>query len=159
MAIRRRRKGNMLSSLLMGSAGEIALSSFLLVVGIILIVKGGDWFVDAASWIAEISGLSPLLVGATVVSVATTLPELIVSIIATSRGSMEIAVGNAVGSVVANLGLIMAISLFFMPGKVERKQYSFKSIVLVVAVLNLLLIGWFGGMQEGSHVLTVARKI
>ena len=90
----------MISSFLMGSAGEIALAAVLLAVGIALIVKGGDFFVDAASWIAEVLGLSPLLVGATIVSVATTLPELIVSIIATARGTVEIAVGNAVGSVV-----------------------------------------------------------
>lgn len=142
-----------------GSAGEIALALVLLFVGIALIVKGGDFFVDAASWIAEVSGLPPLLIGATVVSVATTLPELIVSVIATARGSVEIAVGNAVGSVVANLGLIMAISLLFMPGKVRRKDYLFKSAVLVFACLNLLLIGFFGGMQEGKHVLTVGMGI
>ena len=138
-----------------GSAGEIVLALGLLIVGIALIVKGGDFFVDAASWIAEVSGLPQLLIGATVVSVATTLPELIVSIIATAKGSVEIAVGNAVGSVVANLGIIMAISLFFMPGKVRRKDYLFKSAVLVVAVFNLLMIGWFGTMQDGNHVLTV----
>ena len=145
----------MITSFLMGSAGEIALAAVLLAVGIALIVKGGDFFVDAASWIAEVLGISPLIVGATVVSVATTLPELIVSIIATARGTVEIAVGNAVGSVVANLGLIMAISLLFMPGKVDRKQYLFKSIVLLVASLNLLLIGWFGGMMDGNHILSV----
>lgn len=138
-----------------GSAGEIALALVLLFVGIALIVKGGDFFVDAASWIAEVSGLPPLLIGATIVSVATTLPELIVSILATARGSVEIAVGNAVGSVVANLGLIMAISLFFMPGKVKRKDYLFKSSVLVFSVLNLLLIGFFGGMSGGEHVLNI----
>ena len=149
----------MFSSILMGSAGEIALAVFLLAVGIALIVKGGDFFVDAASWIAEVLGISPLLVGATVVSVATTLPELIVSIIATARGTVEIAVGNAVGSVVANLGLIMAISLLFMPGKVNRKQYLFKSIVLLVASLNLLLVGWFGGMKDGNHIMNIGLGI
>ena len=149
----------MISSFLMGSAGEIALAAVLLAVGIALIVKGGDFFVDAASWIAEVLGLSPLLVGATIVSVATTLPELIVSIIATARGTVEIAVGNAVGSVVANLGLIMAISLLFMPGKVDRKQYWFKSVVLLVACLNLLLVGWFGGMADGNHILSVGLGV
>ena len=142
-----------------GSAGEIALALGLLFVGIALIVKGGDFFVDAASWIAEVSGLPQLLIGATVVSVATTLPELIVSIIATAKGSVEIAVGNAVGSVVANLGLIMAISLFFMPGKIKRKDYLFKSAVLVVAVFNLLMIGLFGGMKDGNHILSVGLGI
>ena len=143
----------------MSSEGEIALALVLLALGIALIVKGGDFFVDAASWIAEVSGLPQLLIGATVVSVATTLPELIVSIIATARGSAEIAVGNAVGSVVANLGLILAISLFFMPGKAKRKDYLFKSAVLVIAVFNLLMIGWFGEMQDGNHVLSVGLGI
>ena len=136
---------------------EIFISIVLLVVGIALIVKGGDFFVDAASWIAEVSGLPPLLIGATIVSVATTLPELIVSVIATAKGSVEIAVGNAVGSVVANLGLIMAISLLFMPGKVDRKQYWFKSTILLVAVLNLFL-ACFGGAvipETGLHTLSV----
>ncbi|MBO4473083.1 MAG: calcium/sodium antiporter [Clostridia bacterium] len=142
-----------------GSAGEIVLALALLLVGVALIVKGGDFFVDAASWIAEVSGLPQLLIGATVVSVATTLPELIVSIIATAKGSAEIAVGNAVGSVVANLGLIMAISLFFMPGKVRRKDYLFKSSVLVVAVFNLMMIGLFGGMEDGNHILSVGLGI
>ena len=136
---------------------DIFISILLLAVGIALIVKGGDFFVDAASWIAEVSGLPPLLIGATIVSVATTLPELIVSVIATAKGSVEIAVGNAVGSVVANLGLIMAISLFFMPGKVNRKDYWFKSTILIVAVLNLFL-ACFGGTvieETGLHTLSV----
>ena len=150
-----------LSSIIAASSTtEIIVSLVLLIVGIALIVKGGDFFVDAASWIAEVSGLPQLLIGATVVSVATTLPELIVSIIATARGSVEIAVGNAVGSVVANLGLIMAISLFFMPGKVKRKDYLFKSVVLILAVFNLMMIAFFGGKNDaGDHVLSVGLGI
>ena len=80
-------------------------------IGILLIVKGGDFFVDAAAWLAEISGIPKLIVGATVVSVATTLPELLVSLMAAVQGKVDMSVGNAVGSVTANIGLIMAISL------------------------------------------------
>ena len=134
---------------------EIFIAILLVVVGIALIVKGGDFFVDSASWMAEVSGLPPVLIGATIVSVATTLPELIVSIIATARGSVEIAVGNAVGSVVANLGLIMAISLICMPGKVNRKEYLFKSVVLLVAVSNLLLVCVGGPIVGNTHTLNV----
>ena len=134
---------------------EIFIAVLLLLVGIALIVKGGDFFVDSASWMAEVSGLPPVLIGATIVSVATTLPELIVSVIATTRGSVEIAVGNAVGSVVANLGLIMAISLIFMPGKVSRKEYAFKSAVLIAAILDLLLVCYGGEMINGYHTLSV----
>ena len=140
---------------------EIFISILLLAIGIVMIVKGGDFFVDAASWIAEVSGLPQLLIGATIVSVATTRPELIVSIIATAKGSVEIAVGNAVGSVVANLGLIMAISLFFMPGKVDRKQYWFKSTILLVAVLNLFLSCYGGAIDAdtGLHTLSVGMGL
>lgn len=138
---------------------EILIAVLLVLVGIALIVKGGDFFVDSASWIAEVSGLPPILIGATIVSVATTLPELIVSIIATARGSVEIAVGNAVGSVVANLGLIMAISLICMPGKVNRKDYAFKSVVLLAAVLDLFLVCLGGEIVNARHTLNVFSGI
>ena len=89
----------------------IFITVLLFVLGLVLIVKGGDWFVDAASWFAEISGIPKFIVGATIVSLATTLPELLVSVFAAAEGSVDISVGNAVGSVTANLGLIMGISI------------------------------------------------
>lgn len=60
----------------------------LFAIGIALIVKGGDFFVDSASWIAEVSGIPKFIVGATIVSVATTMPEMIVSIMQLPRASM-----------------------------------------------------------------------
>ena len=89
---------------------ELALMLAIFLAGIILIVKGGDYFVDAASWIAEVSGVPKLIVGATIVSLATTLPEMLVSLMAAAQGKVDMAVGNAVGSVTANIGLIMALS-------------------------------------------------
>ena len=83
---------------------HIFLVILLFAVGIILIVKGGDYFVDAASWMAEVSGIPKLIVGATVVSFATTLPELLVSAFAAAQGKVDMSIGNAVGSVTANLG-------------------------------------------------------
>lgn len=65
---------------------EIILVGVLFLLGIVLIVKGGDSFVDAASWMAEASGIPKLIVGATVVSLATTLPEMLVSVMARRRG-------------------------------------------------------------------------
>lgn len=109
------------------------------IAGLILIVKGGDFFVDAAAWIAEVSGIPHFIIGATVVSVATTLPELIVSCIGAARGTNAIAIGNAVGSVTANTGLIMAISIICMPLAVKRSQYAFKAILLIAATVILLL--------------------
>ena len=109
----------------------------LFLIGLALIVKGGDFFVDAASWMAEVSGIPKFIVGATIVSIATTLPELLVSMMAASRGSIGIAVGNAVGSVTANVGLIMALSLIFMPTVIRRRDYAFKLCLLAVSILLL----------------------
>lgn len=107
--------------------------------GLVLIIKGGDFFVDAATWMAEVSGIPHFVIGATVVSFATTLPELIVSVLGAVRGSNAIAIGNAVGSVTANTGLIMAISVLCIPSIVKRKQYAFKSVLLLVTTAILYL--------------------
>ena len=101
--------------------------------GIILIVKGGDWFVDAASYRAEVSGVPKLIVGATIVSLATTLPEMLVSAMAAIQGKIDMSVGNAVGSVTANLGLIMAVSVICMPVRIRRGDYLLKSVLMLAA--------------------------
>ncbi|MDE7218127.1 MAG: calcium/sodium antiporter [Oscillospiraceae bacterium] len=114
--------------------------------GIILIVNGGDLFGDAASWIAEISGIPKLIVGATIVSLATTLPELLVSVMAAGQGKTDMAVGNAVGSVTANLGLIMAVSVICMPVKIYRGDYLLKSLLMLFAAGLLFWGGGQGGV-------------
>ena len=116
----------------------------LFALGIVLIVKGGDFFVDAASWIAEVSGIPKLIIGATIVSVATTLPELLVSVMAAIGGKTEMAVGNAVGSVTANIALIMAIALIFMAGPIKRKDYLVKSLLMIGSAVIIAVCAFFG---------------
>ena len=77
---------------------ELFLTIVLFLLGLVLIVKGGDWFVDAASWMATASGIPQFIIGATIVSIATTMPEVIVSTMAAAEGSTEMAIGNAIGS-------------------------------------------------------------
>ena len=115
----------------------------LLILGIALIVKGGDWFVDAASWVAEALHIPQFIIGATIVSLATTMPEILVSAIAAGEGNADMAVGNAVGSVVANIGLIMGISMLCLPALFSIKDYLAKSLMLIAAIgiLYLLCIG------------------
>lgn len=110
------------------------------VLGLFFIVKGGDIFVDAATWIAEATGIPKFIIGATVVSFATTLPELIVSAIAASKGQNDMAIGNAIGSVTANVGLIMSISILCMPAFVKRKEVAFKGTLMIAAVLALTIL-------------------
>ncbi len=125
---------------------ELLITILLFLIGIVLIVKGGDFFVDAATWIAEISGVPKVIIGATIVSLATTLPEMIVSVIAAMEGKVDMAVGNAVGSVTANIGLIMAISLIFMPGVINRKDYVPKSVLMFCSALTVVISGFIGNI-------------
>ena len=118
----------------------MAVSAVIFVVGLIFIIKGGDWFVDSASWFAEATGIPKFVVGATVVSFATTLPELLVSVRAAMNGSAQLAIGNAVGSVTANTTLIMGVSLVAMAGAVNRKSFSLKGGLLLGASSALTLL-------------------
>lgn len=121
----------------------IILICLLLIVGLILIIKGGDYFVDGASWLAEVSGIPKFIVGATIVSVATTLPEIVVSLIS-AKTSPDMAIGNAVGSVVFNAGVIMGIALIAQPFIIKRKDYAFKGILLMVVMTLLLAFSCLG---------------
>ena len=119
-------------------------SVLLFAVGIVLVVKGGDWFVDAASWIARAARIPTFIIGATIVSIATTLPEMIVSIMASAEGKNDMAVGNAVGSVAANLGLIMAIAFVFLPVIAPRKKYL-KQCLILIGTAGILWAGSLSG--------------
>ena len=93
----------------------------LFIVGLVCLIKGGDWFVDGASALARKFHLPELLIGATVVSIGTTLPEVMVSSLSAVSGHGEIAYGNAIGSVICNSALIAAITLAVRPGKADPK--------------------------------------
>ncbi len=93
----------------------------LFIVGLLFLIKGGDWFVDGASALARRFHLPELLIEATVVSIGTTLPEVMVSTMSALSGHGEIAYGNAIGSVICNAALIAAITIAVRPGKVDPK--------------------------------------
>ena len=128
----------------------LAVAAGIFIVGLILIIKGGDWFVDSASWFAEATGIPKFVVGATVVSFATTLPELLVSVRAAMNGSAQLAIGNAVGSVTANTTLIMGVSLVAMAGVVGRKAFSLKGGLLLGAIVGLTLLSLSGALPVWS---------
>lgn len=119
---------------------QTGLVILLFVVGLVLIIKGGDWFVDSAVFIANLTGIPKFIIGATIVSVATTLPELTVSVTGVIDGELDLAVGNAVGSVTANIGLIMGISLVCMPAVIKRSQFWLKGVLMSAAALLLWIL-------------------
>ncbi|MFI3312517.1 MAG: sodium:calcium antiporter [Eubacteriales bacterium] len=120
--------------------------------GIFLLLRCGDWFVDAAGNLAEIWGMPKFLVGATVVALATSLPEILVSIFAAYQGISDLAVGNAVGTVSANIGLILGISLVFLPDKIGKRQLFFQGILLVLTPVALVIWGP-DGLSTGECLL------
>ena len=100
---------------------SVLIPVLLFIVGLLFLIKGGDWFVDGASALARRFHLPELLIGATVVSIGTTLPEVMVSTMSALSGHGEIAYGNAIGSVICNAALIAAITIAVRPGKVDPK--------------------------------------
>ena len=92
----------------------------LFTLGLILLIKGGDWFVDGSTGLAHRFGVPELLIGATVVAIGTTLPEVMVSATSALQGHGEIAYGNAIGSIICNTALIAALTIAIRPAPVER---------------------------------------
>lgn len=103
-------------------------SVLLFAVGLVLLIKGGDWFVDGATGIAKRFRLPDIVVGATVVSIGTTLPEVMVSTTGALAGSGAMAYGNAIGSIICNTALIAAISIAVNPGPVNVKSMKTPAI-------------------------------
>ncbi|MEL7436313.1 MAG: calcium/sodium antiporter [Chloroflexota bacterium] len=106
--------------------------------GLVLLFFGGNWLVQGASRLAESAGVSPLVVGLTIVAIGTSAPELIVSISAALSGSADIAVGNVVGSNIANIGLILGLSALIYPVSVHvtmlRREIPIMLFVTLLAV-------------------------
>lgn len=94
--------------------------TLLFLLGLLFLIKGGDWFVDGATGIAHRFHLPEILIGATVVSIGTTLPEVMVSATSALSGHGEIAYGNAIGSIICNTSLIAAITIAVKPGAIQR---------------------------------------
>ena len=105
----------------------------LFIVGLLCLIKGGDWFVDGATGIARRFHVPELLIGATVVSIGTTLPEVMVSTTSALTGHGEIAYGNAIGSIICNASLIAALTIAVKPGKVDPKSLRTPVLFFFVA--------------------------
>ncbi len=127
----------------------IFFSILLFILGLALIIKGSDWFVDSTIWIARTLNIPEFIIGATLVSVCTTLPELLVSTGAAVNGDTSMALGNAVGSVACNTGLILGtVIVFSMPKLYHRNAIRLKSTFISAALAAYLLIALiFGGFN------------
>ena len=120
-------------------------SVLLFAVGLVLLIKGGDWFVDGATGIAKRFNLPDIVVGATVVSIGTTLPEVMVSTTGALAGSGAMAYGNAIGSIICNTALIAAISITCNPGPVNVKSMRTPAIFFFMSAALYCLAAYLLG--------------
>lgn len=125
-------------------------------IGFLLITKGADIFIECTVKIGKKTGISELILGATIVSFATTLPELTVSVFASIDNYTTMSLGNAVGSIICNTGLILGLVAFISPFKVDKKMFSSKSIILLISVLALMILGANGIINRGDGLLLIA---
>lgn len=142
-------------------------SVLLFAVGLLLLIKGGDWFVDGATGIARRFHLPDIIVGATVVSIGTTLPEVMVSATGAMLGQGAMAYGNAIGSIICNTALIAAISVTFNPGPVNAKTmkmpvvFFFSSAALYCIAAYLLgeFPRWLGLVMISVFVVYLVLNV
>lgn len=128
------------------------------IIGLVLLIFGGDWFVDGSTGIAKKFHIPDLLIGATVVSIGTTLPEVMVSATGALQGHSQIAYGNAIGSIICNTALISAITIAVSPSPVEKKTLKLPVIFFFSAaafyIFSALGDGYFSRI-EGIILLLV----
>ena len=119
----------------------------LFVVGFVLLIKGADWLVAGSATIAKNNNVSNLVIGLTIVSMGTSMPELIVNVLASSKDASQIAIGNILGSNIANILLILGVAAFIYPIKIKESTvfseipYSIIALLLVAFVANSNLFG------------------
>lgn len=139
----------------------------LFAVGLVLLIKGGDWFVDGATGVARRFHLPEIIVGATVVSIGTTLPEVMVSTTGALQGQSAMAYGNAIGSIICNTALIAAISVAWNPGPVNTRTMkmpvAFFFASAVVYCFAAYVLGefprWLGFVMLGIFVLYMVMNV
>lgn len=112
-------------------------------VGLVMLIKGGDWFVDGATGIAHRFHIPEILIGATVVSIGTTLPEVMVSATGAANGLGAMAYGNAVGSIICNTSLIAALTIAIRPSKADRKPLIFPVCFFFCAAAFYSFVAYF----------------
>lgn len=116
--------------------------AFLFLAGLVAITFGADWLVTGSSRVAARMGVSPLVVGLTVVAFGTSAPELFVSGLAALRGQAGLAVGNIMGSTVANVGLIAGLGAMIRPIEVKRRLLVRESPLLILILIIVMLLSW-----------------
>ena len=131
-------------------------SIFLLIFGLILLIAGGEFLVKSAVSFAKKLNVSPLLIGLTVVSFGTSAPELMVSLQAAFDNAAGISIGNVIGSNIANIGLVLGLTVFIKPILVEKKKYILSWIVMILSSISLTGLLYDGIISLNDGIMFLA---
>ena len=135
----------------------LALQILFLVVGMLLLVKGADWFVDGSAGVAPKCKISTLVIGLTVVAFGTSAPELAVSVTSAIQKSTEIAIGNVVGSNIVNILLILGVSALIRPLPVQKSSLKLDFPVMLLATALIIVLGlWQYTLQWWDGLILLA---
>jgi cation:H+ antiporter len=138
---------------------DLSLEIALLVVGVVVLYFGAEWLVRGAARLAGSLGVSAMVVGLTVVSFGTSAPELVVSTVAALGGNADLAVGNVIGSNLANIGLILGLSALIAPLDVKSRVVWREMPVMVLVTLALYPLAWDGELSVGDGVLLLLALV
>ncbi len=130
------------------ATGNLPFDILLLVVGIFLLIKGSGWFVDSASFIAKRFDISDAVIGLTLVSIGTSLPELATNVYASFSGEADVALGNAVGSNITNITLVLGIGALLhgtLPISDDIAKLDIRAMMLVYILFGAMCVPWLGG--------------
>ena len=131
----------------------------LIAVGFALVAKGGNLFVDSSIHIGRALRIPRFVIGGTLVSLATTAPELVVSVTAASMGDSGIALGNAVGSCICNIGLIVGLVAIIMPVEVDRPDFIRRAAWMAGGGVLVVAFSWDGSMERMYGLLLLAGAV
>ena len=135
------------------------IKTILFLIGFVLITKGADIFINCTVDIGKKTKISEIILGATIVSFATTLPELTVSLFASLDGHTTMSLGNAVGSIICNTGLVLGLVAFISPFSVDKKMFFSKSVLLLICVILLLLLGIDKSITQRDSIALLAMLV
>jgi cation:H+ antiporter len=127
------------------------IDSGLIFVGLILLYYGGDFLVTGSLHLSRALKISPFIIGATVIGFGTSTPELAVSVMASLQGFGDLALGNIIGSNIANIGLVLGITALIVPLTIEKQRFIEESPPLIISSLIIVVFSWnnYLGMIEG----------
>ena len=121
--------------------------------GFILLFLGGDWLVDGGVALARRFRISSLVIGMTIVAFGTSAPELLVSLVSAIKGTSGIAIGNVVGSNIANIGLILGLTALIYPIETDNSKVTANGLIMILASLLLIVFSLNYGISRTEGII------